>query len=306
MMGARSLASAYRLLLKAYPKAVRKQRGVVELDTLLSVSKPNQRLPNTAEARAIVREGIRERIRSTAGQTPLEVLAHGGTYGVLFSLSLQLYVLGTLTWKAAQNPIESWTRSAPFLPWMALTACTALWWSLRPNRLVIAVWQLSNVLGAVWLLGYVAEHVTHWSHELEVTMVTLGTIACLLSLSSVLALFCWSKLPKQSRAPLGWKTALAGIALPIWASPLFGNIEKHGNNALLLAIVAMLLIALVDPRPLVGMAIAVFTPLVSGSIAISSSTTSTIRVRILLLTLTALAIAVVALRARALLRRLQR
>jgi hypothetical protein len=301
-----SLKRAYQFLLHAYPRQIRLDRGAVELDTLLSVSKPNQRLPKIAEARAITREGIRERIRSTAGQTPLEVLAHGGALGVLFTMSLQLYALGILASKAAQTPNESWTRSAPLTMWIASTVMAALWWSLRPSRLALLPWQFSNVIGTGWLVGYVSKHATHWSHGLQVTMVTFGTIACLLSLSSVLAMFCWSKLPNQSRAPLGWKIAVPSIAVPIWASPLFGGIEKHGNSVLLLAIVAMLVIAFVDPRPLIGLAIAVITPLASGTFAIISSDTSGTLVRILLPTITVLAIGTVALRTRSLVRRLNR
>lgn len=303
--GTRSLKRAYQFLLHAYPREIRSQRGVVELDTLLSVSKPNQHLPKIAEARAITREGIRERIRSTAGQTPLEVLAHGGALGVLFTMTLQLYALGILAFKA-QTLNESWTRSAPLTMWMAMTVMTALWWSLRPSRLAILPWQFGNMMGTGWLVGYVAKHATHWSHGLQVTMVTFGTIACLLSLSSVLAIFCWSKLPKHSRAPLGWKIAVPSIAVPIWASPLFGGIEKHGNSVLLLAIVAMLVIAFVDPRPLIGLAIAVITPLASGTFAIVSSDTSGTLLRILFPTITVLATGTVALRTRALLRRLNR
>jgi hypothetical protein len=48
-MSNRFLTRSYQLLLHAYPKQTRKERGQVELDTLLGVSKPNQFLPRIAE-----------------------------------------------------------------------------------------------------------------------------------------------------------------------------------------------------------------------------------------------------------------
>ena len=51
------LTRTYQLLLHAYPRETRTERGQVELDTLLAVSKPNQRLPRIAEARAICQRG---------------------------------------------------------------------------------------------------------------------------------------------------------------------------------------------------------------------------------------------------------
>ena len=110
-------------------------------------------------------------------------------------------------------------------------------------------------------------------------------------------------MPKQSRRPLGWKIALPCIVIPIWASR-FGRIEKHGNTVLLIAVIAMLLLTLVDPRPLIGLAVAVITPLAGGSIAIASSSTHNLQICLLLPTVTAIAIALVALRTRSVIRRL--
>jgi hypothetical protein len=299
-----SLKRAYQFLLHAYPSGVRSDRGVVELDTLLSVSRPNQRIPKMAEARAITREGIRERIRSNAGKTTREVLAHGGALGVLFTMSLQLYWFGVMTYKMDYDPNTTWAQIAPFVGWMAAVAVMALGWSLHPTRIAVALWQLSNILGVLWLIGFVGRKVVQQSTELSTTLVVLGTIVCLLALSSLLVIWCWSEIPGHARAPLGLKIAGPSIALPIWASPLFLNIDTHGNNVLLLAIAAMLVIAFVDPRPLIGLAVAVITPLVGGSIAIASSGIHSSRLRILLPSITALLIALVIVRCRILLRRL--
>ncbi len=241
-----SLKRAYQFLLHAYPRQVRLERGSVELDTLLGVSKPNQFLPRIAEARAIAREGIHERIRSTAGHTPLEVLTHGGTFGVLFTMSFQLYWFGMMTHKMAYGPRVSWSQFTPFIGWHIVVAAIALWWSLRPNRVALTLWQLSNLLGILWFIDYVGRHVTEQSTALSNTVMVLGTVMSLLVLSGTVTLWCWSKMPKQSRRPLGCKIALASIVIPLWAS-LFGRFEKHGNTVLLIAVIAMLLLPLSIP-----------------------------------------------------------
>ena len=302
-MSNRFLTRSYQLLLHAYPKQTRKERGQVELDTLLGVSKPNQFLPRIAEARAIAREGIHERIRSSAGHTPLEVLAHGGTFGVLFTVSFQLYWFGMMTYKMMYGPKVSWSQFTPFIGWHIVVAAIALWWSLRPNRVALVLWQLSNLLGILWFIDYVGRHVTEKSTALSNTVTVLGTIMSLLVLSGTVALWCWSKMPKQSRRPLGWKIALPSIVIPIWAS-LFGRFEKHGNTVLLITVVAMLLLALVDPRPLIGLGIAAITPLAGGSIALSGTSTNSLQIRLLLPAITTIAIALVAMRTRSLIRRL--
>jgi hypothetical protein len=299
----RLLTRTYQFLLHAYPRETRTERGSVELDTLLAVSKPNQRLPTIAEARAIAREGIHERIRSAAGHTPLEVLAHGGTFGVLFTLSFQLYWFGMMTYKMTYDPKVSWSQFAPFIGWHIVVAAVALWWSLRPNRVALALWQLSNLLGILWFIDYLGRNVTEQSTALSNTVLVLGTIMSLLVLSGTLALWCWSKMPKHSRRPLGWKIALPSAVIPIWAS-LFGHFAKHGNTVLLIVVIAMLLLALVDPRPLIGLGIAAITPLAGGSIALSGTSTNSLQIRLLLPAITTIAIALVAMRTRSLIRRL--
>jgi hypothetical protein len=297
------LKSTYQFLLHAYPRETRAKRGQVEIDTLLGVSKPNQCLPRIAEARAIVREGIHERIRSTAGHTPLEVLAHGGTFGVLFTLSFQLYWFGMMTYKMTYVPKAHWGQLAPFIGWQIVVAAIALWWSLRPTRLALILWQLSNILGILWFIDYVGRYVTEKSTALSNTVIVLGTIVSLLMLSGTVALWCWSEMPKQSRRPLGWKVALPSIVIPIWAS-LLGRLESHGNTVLLIAVIAVLLLALVDPRPLIGLGIAAITPLVGGSIAVASTSANSLQIRLLLPAVATVAIALVALRSRSLIRRL--
>lgn len=64
----------------------------------------------------------------------------------------------------------------------------------------------------------------------------------------------------------------------------------------LMVMVAMLVIALVDPRPLIGLAIAVITPLTNGTIAIVSSEASGVLVHIPLPAITAFAIFAVSMR----------
>jgi hypothetical protein len=184
-----------------------------------------------------------------------------------------------------------------------VVATIALWWSLRPTRLALTLWQLSNILGILWFIDYVGRHVTEKSTVLSNTAVVLGTIMSLLVLSGTVALFCWSEMPNQSRRPLGWKVALPSIVIPIWAS-LFGRFEKHGNTVLLIAVIAMLLLALVDPRPLIGLAIAVITPLVGGSIAVAGTSANSLQIRLLLPAVATVAIALVALRSRSLIRRI--
>jgi hypothetical protein len=302
-MSKQLLMRAYQLLLQAYPQETRAKRGQVEFDTLLEVSRPNQFLPRIAEARAITREGIHERIRSTAGRTPLAVLAHGGTFGVLFTMSFQFYWFGMMTYRMSYAPKANWSQFAPFIGWQIVVAAIALWWSVRPTRVALTLWQLSNVLGILWFIDYLGRYVTEKSAALSNNVMVLGTIICLLTLSGTVTLWCWSNMPRQSRRPLGWKIALPSIMIPIWAS-LFGPIERHGNTVLLIAVIAMLLLALVDPRPLIGLAIAVITPVVGGSIALACTSTHSSQIRLLLPAVATVAIALVTLRTRSLIRRL--
>ena len=313
-MSTRLLSFAYQLLLRSYPAQTRAERGPVELDTLLAVSRPAQRMPKFREARAIVKEGIHHRIAHTAGRSPLEVVSHGATMGVLFTMSVQLYWLGIIAHKMTGHTVDnlpgnSWTRMAPVLSWIGVVAVCALWWSLRPNRFTIVAWQIANVTGVLLLVDVVRREATDWSNDLGETLASMGVIICLLSLSSCLALFCWSKLgpntnvPQNQRAPLGLRFAALCVGLPLWASPLFGAIQKHGNNVLVIAIVCMLVLSVIDPRLLIGLTIAVATPFLGASIAAVASPQTGMGLRLLLPALTLSAIGLTSLRARVLVRR---
>jgi hypothetical protein len=82
------LKRAYQFLLLSYPTVTRTERGSVELDTLMEVSRPNRVLPRFGEARAIVVEGIRERVRRNGGTKYLNGAFSGWVVIGLLLLSL--------------------------------------------------------------------------------------------------------------------------------------------------------------------------------------------------------------------------
>jgi hypothetical protein len=298
-MSTATLTRTYQLLLRAYSPATRAGRGSVELDTLLATSDPNQRLPKLRETRAILREGIRDRIAVNAGRSTLEIVSYGATLGVLLTMSMQLGWLGMMLPKVVRSP----GAAGPFTVWAAVLGALAFALALRPMKRTLVLWQLANVAGGVWLWSFVRRETPGVEDYTFLAMIVAPVT--LLALSSVVVLFCWDKLPKTQRVALGWRIGLACVVVPLWASPL-SPIDSSGLQVAALAVVAMLVIALVDPRPLIAMAIALGTPLVAASLAMQTLPRIDAPVRIVVPAITVVIIALFTFRTRVLLRRLDR
>jgi hypothetical protein len=172
-----------------------------------------------------------------------------------------------------------------------------------PHETNTVLWQLANVAGGVWLWSFVRRETPGVEDYTFLAMIVAPVT--LLALSSVVVLFCWDKLPNTQRAALGWRLGLACVVVPLWASPL-SPIESSGLQVAALAVVAMLVIALVDPRPLIALAIALGTPLVAASLAMQTLPRIDAPVRIVVPAITVVIIALFTFRTRALLRRLDR
>jgi hypothetical protein len=304
------LKRTYQLLLCAYSKGTRAERGAVELDTLLSVSRPNQRLPKIAEARAIAKEGIRDRIRRNAGQSTLEIVGQGAALGVLFTMSIQLWWFAVMSHKFLNSRnLLGGQETVHFVLWGTVVALLAIRWAFRPSRVIIGVWQLANVTGAAWFFSLFKHQVrANWvlgsSRDIGNLVVAFMAILSLLALSSVVAIWCWSHLPKNTpRRAIGAKVALLAIVLPVWASPL-SPVDSSGFQVFGLSVIFMLVVGLVDPRPLIGLGIALLTPMVALSVALITNTEASTNGRLILPALTLTAIALVSIRVHVVLRRL--
>ncbi len=296
------LRRAYQLLQHAYPARRRRERGEVELDTLLAVSRPGQRLPRLAEARAIVREGLRERARTTGAST-LEIVAHGSSLGVLFTMALQVFWFAVMAEKVLDARVPRSSGLTLFAAWGLAVLLCAYWWSLRPSRAAIAAWQLSNLIGAGCLVSYIQRYATEGGDGLGAVVATMISVHCLLTVSAVVLLGCWSRIRVSNAVRLGWKVPTITLSVVVWSSPLVRSVESHGSTVLVVAFLTMVLCSFIDPRILVGLASATLTPLVAASLSIIGSDASSSRIRLLFPTGVTLAIGLVVLRVRVLVRR---
>jgi hypothetical protein len=261
------LKRAYQFLLLSYPTVTRTERGSVELDTLMEVSRPNRVLPRFGEARAIVVEGIRERVRRNGGTTVNEVMASGGTLGVLFSFSLQLWWVGMMLAKSSTMKADRNQAGTVFSAWGLIICALMIWWSLRPSRFTLLVWQLANVVGAIWMVRFVRDHAAG-SNGLDTVLIGMFLIVSTLVFSSGIVLNCWSRMPKTARHRLGGKHAAVAILVPMWAST-YGL--KYLNGAFSgWVVIGLLLLSLIDPRILIGLSIALLTPAVAMVMVIST------------------------------------
>ncbi len=290
----RILKRAYQILLNSYPATTRNERGSVELDTLMQVSEPTQKLPRFGEARAIVVEGIRERVRRNGGTSVNEVVAAGGTLGVLFSFSLQMWWILLMLAKAASMTTGRAESVGVFCAWMAIISALTVWWSMRPSKATLFVWQLTNVIGAVWFHKFLLGHAQR-PESMDQVLTGMFLILSMLVLSSVIVLNCWTRMPKVARHRVGAKFAIGAILVPMLA---------HVNGAVAgWVLVGLLLVSLIDPRMLVGLSIAFLTPGLIMVAVISNYGSPSLATRVTLPGIALGAAALLALRVRVLIRR---
>ena len=247
------LRRAYQLLQHAYPARTRRERGEVELETLLAVSRPGQRMPRLAEARAIAREGLRERVRATGAST-FEIVAHGSSLGVLFTMALQVFWFAVMAEKVLDARVPRSSGLTLFAAWGLAVLLCAYWWSLRPSRAAIAAWQLSNVIGLACLVSFIQRYATEGGDGLGTIVAAMISVHCLMTLSAVVLLGSWARIRASNAVRLGWKLPTITLAVVVWSSPLVRSVESHGSSVLVVAFIAMVLCSFVDPRILVGLA----------------------------------------------------
>jgi hypothetical protein len=248
----RLLRRSYSTLLRFYPAAIRLERGTVELDTLLEVSSPGQRLPKVREARAVIASGLRARLVLTAGSDWRSVVANGLSWGVGVSMVMQFWFTLVMLMKVA-SPSSKQYRSESILAfslWAIATLAITLAWTQKPNRLVLGIWQVVNVSGAVWLgiylykLGVAAEIL-----DVYLTIIALVTLSCVAGIVSIV-IACQAD--ESTHGPSPFVILLAALF------PLISTLITPALVIIPVAIIGVLIISTVDPRPLIA-AIGAFT-----------------------------------------------
>jgi hypothetical protein len=79
-----------RILLRFYPRAYRKLRGPELVATLADSTPPNRSFPTFANTRSLATAGVRERIATSAGESPGDIRRWGAQSGSLLALGLQI------------------------------------------------------------------------------------------------------------------------------------------------------------------------------------------------------------------------
>lgn len=219
-------------------------------------------------------------------------------------MALQILWFALLTHKMFRTPSADPAEIVQFASWSVAVLAFAFWWSIRPGRRVIFGWQLSNLVGSIWMFFHIKEHATN-PLGLANTVSVMLSVLCLLSLSGIVALWCLPRVENAASLTLGWKIPFLAVGASILASPLLQPFVSHGSAFLVIVVVAMLLVSLVDPRPLIGLAIAIVTPLVAVTVSLASANTG-IGTSLRLAALSVGVMVVVSMRVRTLVRRLVR
>jgi hypothetical protein len=224
-----------RLLLRAYPADYRRDRGYEIADTLLEATPAGRDWPLPRESRALIMAGLRAR-----------AVANGrlGTWAGL-RLAAMLGLAIYLAFTAADVSTAGW-HEAP-LALLTAAAVAAGW--LRGRTAVKAV--IAAAAAAAWIIYGLAP----------------GTnLASMLIQAAGLVLF--AVLAAGSRPPRAWLwlpaavaltgPALAGLALALGTGRSYLDLLSTGLGwALLAVLTAAVLWLVVDPRPMIGLLVAI-------------------------------------------------
>jgi hypothetical protein len=258
----RLLRRSYSTLLRFYPAPIRLERGTVELDTLLEVSSPGQRLPKVREARALIASGLRARLVLTAGSDWRSVVANGLSWSVGMSMVMQFWFTLIMLMKVI-SPSSKQYRSESifaFSLWAIATLAITLAWTQKPNRLVLGIWQVVNVSGAVWLGTYLYK-LTLGGEWLDVylSIVALVTLPCIAGIAAIALSKGGGPTHELVGPNLPGMFFLVILLATVWpltilTVPLLVIIP--------VAIIGVLIISTVDPRPLIAVIGAFTVPLI--------------------------------------------
>jgi hypothetical protein len=256
-----ALRRSYATLLRFYPATVRAERGQVELDTLLEVSAPGQRLPKVREARAVIASGLRARLMFTAGSDWRSVVANGLAWGIGISMVMQFWFTLVMLLKSdsSYNPDRAETVSA-FSLWAIATLAITIAWTQKPNQVVLGIWQVINVSGAIWLGVYLSK-LTLGGEWLDVylSIVALVTLPCIAGIAAIALSKGGGPTHELVGPNLPGMFFLVILLATVWpltilTVPLLVIIP--------VAIIGVLIISTVDPRPLIAVIGAFTVPLI--------------------------------------------
>jgi small basic protein len=251
------LRRSYSALLRFYPAAVRSERGTVELDTLLEVSSPGQRLPKVREARALIASGLRARLVLSAGSDWRSVVANGLSWGVGISMVMQFWFTLAMLMKAI-SPYNSQDHAetvSAFSLWALATLALTIAWTQKPNRVVLGIWQVINVSGAVWLGMYIHKRVPEVL-DVYLSITAIATLSCIAGVVAIV-------LDRQAEGPT-CKLRGPNPLIILFAAlfPVFSTLVLPALIIIPVATIGVLIISTVDPRPLIAVIGALTVPLI--------------------------------------------
>jgi hypothetical protein len=239
-----------RMLLRAYPRWYRRQRGDEMLATLLEASAPGQKWPSARDARALIMGGLRVRTAQNRRLTMGANLGLAAQLGV--ALTLLLFAAGNLTtvylvW------IHLYALSGGTVQWsvfglLGLAAVVAAWFA--PRRVVVVL-ALAAAAAAVWL---------NWDGDKVMAILPAGLLVSLAVL-----------VRRGERLPRSW-LLLAGPFFAFSVLQALTIVEPFNflNNPLLVVLWILLgLIAcwmFVDARPALALAICIACTFVVSSL----------------------------------------
>jgi hypothetical protein len=226
-----------RMLLRAYPRWYRRQRGEEMLATLLESSEPGQRWPSARDARALIIGGLRVRAVQEQRLTTAANLRLAAQLGAV--LTLLVVAAGSMTNFVMMGP-RLWVYPGPGY-WLAygllgLAAVIAAWFLPRPVVAVLAV--AASAAGAR----------VYWGRDAAVIVP-----AALLVMLAVLV-FAGERMPRSWLWLAGAWFAANGLQslTPVLAQPY---LYPALTVVLWLILGTVLLWALVDARPVMAVAI---------------------------------------------------
>jgi hypothetical protein len=211
-----------RILLRFYPRAYRKLRGPELVATLADSTPPNRSFPTFANTSSLVTAGIRERIASSAGETPGEIRRWGAQSG-------SLVVLGLAIGSRIPGGASTNTPTIPGPRLLVLFLGLCLLSRTRNARSSIPVAVALATLGILWEPIPLSNRlVPNWHYPLLLLFATM------------------SILPYVGR----WTGRRRSLVLPvavIFLTHMFGTSFAAGSLMIFL-LVASTLGATVDPR----------------------------------------------------------
>ena len=186
---------------------------------------------------------------------------------------------------------------------MIAVACLGFLWARKESRWVIGAWLLLNVIGSGWMFSFVRHHGDRRA-DVGGFMRVMLAMTVLHALSSSMALLFGGRIKKVHHKPSGWRVVFVVEVLCVSASSL-APWATVGMFLLIVSIVAMLAVAMVDPRPLIALTIAVGTPVLAAALAVLANPGATMRSRVGTSLVLVMLVAFVSVRSSTLLRRLE-